>query len=98
MDQDSRYRTKGRFFGLAPASRIATAEAFTGRRVAVTVSLFRNSELTETYVGTLLAGASTNGGTTRDVVVLRLDDGDAIALSGATVRTIEDRPAAGQGE
>jgi hypothetical protein len=81
-------RTKGTFYKLDAATRVAAADQFAGRRVRVTVAPFRNSQ-TEHYLGTMLAGAANHGGTTTDVVVIRDDEGRAWAFSGATVALIE---------
>jgi hypothetical protein len=69
--------------------RIVAANRLAGETVRVTVREFGDSYV---YAGEMIGGASTTGGTTRDVVVIRMRDDSLLAVSGATVHEIRPAP------
>lgn len=85
------YGTRRPLYRQTPARRREVGRLFVGRRVVLTATVYRAADSrTRDYAGVLLSVAYATVGTVAELFVIRLDSGGDVAVSGATVVTIQE--------
>lgn len=81
------------FYSLSSDRRRELADRFVGLRARIVVARMRSKDLTEELVGRVVSVAIPNVGTIADVLVLRREGSWDVAISLATIVSIEEATA-----